>query len=142
MGKENNSIHQIVKQSVASETPLSAADIRRLRKKNTKAIGLYKLVFWVAIALFNVFLFVPLQIPDALQIALIIVSLGCAFIVPIYGIRKHQKILGFLGDTASGPKKSRASDEGRTYISGVRQEGRSFVKAEVDVLEASREPTS
>ena len=142
MGRENTSIHQLVKQSIAAETPLSSADIRSLRRKNDKAIKLYQLVFWVAIALFNVFLFAPMPIPGALQIALIVLSLACAFIVPIYGLRKHRKISDFLEDTSPGPKKSRASDEGKAYISSVRQEGRSFMKAEVEVLEKSREPAA
>ncbi|HKL48227.1 MAG TPA: hypothetical protein VJ882_01105, partial [Desulfuromonadales bacterium] len=60
----------------------------------------------------------------------------------IYGLRKHRKISSFLEDTSPGPKKSRASDEGKAYISSVRQEGRSFMKAEVEVLEKSREPAS
>lgn len=142
MVQANTPIHQLVYQSISTGTALSAGDIRSLREKNEKAIKLYKLAFWVAIAIFNVLIFVPLPLSTSVLIPLAVVALACAFIVPIYGIRKHQKRLNILEDTSPGPKKSRASEEGRAYIASVRQEGRAFVKAEVEALETSRKSTS
>lgn len=142
MGTDNTAIHQLVNESINSGTALSAGDIRQLKKENEKAVKLYKLVFWIAIAIFNVFLWVPMPIPAVLKMGAAAVSLACAFILPIYGIRKHQKHLSFLEETSPGPKKSRASDAGRAYIESVRREDRPFVKAEVEVLETSRESAS
>ncbi|NIQ95955.1 MAG: hypothetical protein GWO11_04300, partial [Desulfuromonadales bacterium] len=93
MATENTAIHQLVNESINNGTALSAQEIRDLKEKNNKAVKLYKLVFWIAIAIFNVFLWVPMPIAAGLKMGVAGLSLACAFILPIYGIRKHNKYL-------------------------------------------------
>ena len=136
---KTNPIHVAVNNAISTGTALTAGDIRNLREKSAQSIKAYKACFWVAIIIFNLAIWVPLPISKVLLIVLAVLSLAIALIVPILGIRKHQKILELLEDSSSGPKKSGAGGARRDYIEQVRKEGRNFVKAEMEALEGSRD---
>lgn len=134
-----NSIPLLVKNAIDTGTALTGRDLWTLRDRNRTAVKAYKLSFWVAIGILNLVLWVPLPLPRALLVAVGIASVAFAFIVPVVGIRKHQRKLELLEEVSPGPKKRRASGPGQAYIEKVRKEGRAFIKGEAEVLEESRQ---
>jgi hypothetical protein len=140
--KKINPIHQLVRDSIHNNTTLSVIDLRKLRSLSEQKVKTFKISFWVAIAIINLMIWVPLpfRIPGALLITIGVVCAGYAFSVPIVMIRKHQQSLELLKLVSQGPKRRSASDAGQKYIDRVKQEGRSFIQAEVDLLEGSRYP--
>ncbi len=137
MNSRQTLIHRTVEQALQDGAPLKPKNIRELREKSEGSIRRAKLSFWLAIAVFNLLIWAPA--PESLDRSVIIIvgviCIAFAMIYPILGIRKHQKNLFFLQDCSPGPKKRKASDEGRAYIEEVKEQGRSFIGAEVEILE-------
>lgn len=134
-----NPIHVAVNDAISSGTALTARDIGSLRKKSAQSIKAYKMLFWAAIVIFNLLIWVPLPISTSLLIALAVLSLATALVGPILGIRKHLRILDLLEESSSGPRKNRVDVSGKAYIEQVRKEGRNFIKAEMEALEGGRD---
>ncbi len=132
-----NSIHRTVQDALSQGRALSRKEILGLREKNRRAITAYKATFWAAIIVFNVLVWVPLPFELNLiaRLAIGATCLVVAFIPPIFGIKQHQRRLERLRDSPRGPKKGKAGAEGKTYIENVRKENRTFIIAEVEVLE-------
>jgi hypothetical protein len=133
-----NPIHGAVENAIRGGTALTAGDIRALREKSSRAITAFKAVFWIALAVFNLLIWVELPIARSLLVALLILAPGVGIIVPMLGIRRQQGLLALLEDASSAPKERRADEPARAYIGQVRKEGRRFVKAEAQVLEEKR----
>ena len=81
----------------------------------------------------------PVQPPPALMLGIGVISIALIFIFPVRKIRAHYGYLELLESVEPGPKKSRASEAGKNYIEQARKDGRTFTRAEVEVLETSRE---
>ena len=133
--------HQAVLAALARGKSLTRSELTALRDKSELTIKLYKLGFWIGLGIFNVILWIDLPIPIPRNILLIIgfMALLAGFGFPIFGIRKHNRCLELLETAEPGPKKSRASDAGKDYIEQAKQDGRTFTRAEIEILEASRE---
>jgi hypothetical protein len=143
MGKKINPIHQLVADAINNGTTLSVEDLKKLRNLSEQKVKTFKISFWVAIAIINLMIWVPLpfRIPGTVLIAIGVICAGFAFSVPIVVIRKHQQCLELLKLASQGPKRRSTSDAGQKYIDRVKGEGRSFIQAEFDLLEGSRYPT-
>ncbi len=131
-------LHNTIAEAIDNGTSLTVKDLREMRAASRKAITGYKGFFWAGIAVLNAILWIPMPFDKALLISLAVVLMAAAIIVPILGLRKHQKILALLEASTSAPKPKNASEAGKAYIERVRKEGRSFVIAEFEVLEGSR----
>lgn len=136
--RQNNIIHQKVRQALSANQALRLEEIIALRKKSREAIRLFKATFWVAIIIFNLVLWVPLPfaLSTAAQVTIGVICLVIAFIPPIFGIRVNQRRLDLLQESSGGPKRSRITTAaGKSYLEQVKEEGRLLIKAEVEVLE-------
>lgn len=140
MSDKSNPVHQIVKDAIGRGTALEAKDIRALRAKSKKASTLFKSVFWVGIAIFNLALWAPLpiEINQSLLYVVAFASLIIALVAPILGLRKHQVNLELLKVTKEIPKKKTASAAGKVYIDQVKKQNRPFVNAEFELLEGGK----
>lgn len=125
-----------VREAVGRGEALPASEIIALRVKHSRAIVLYKGAFWVGIAIFNVALWAPLpfEIARPILVAVAILSLLIAVVVPIFGLKKHQVCLEKLKLTEEKPKRKNLSEAGRAYADQVRQQDRPFTVAEYEVL--------
>ena len=81
----------------------------------------------------------PVKLPPALMLGVGVISIALIFIFPVRTIRSHYGYLELLESVEPGPKKSRASEAGKNYIEQARKDGRTFTRAEVEILETSRE---
>ena len=131
-------IHQTVAEAMDSGTPLTVKDLRELRNRSQKAITNFKGFFWVGVVVLNLVLWVPMPFDKTLVVGAAAVIMVVAFVVPIIGLRKHNKALALLEASLVAPKPRNASEAGKAYIEQVRKEGRSFVVAEYEVIEGSR----
>jgi len=131
-------VHKIVADAVDNGTPLTVKDLRELRARSEKAITGVKGFFWGGVIILNLVLWVPLPFDKTLMIGVAAAIMALAFIIPILGLRKHQKMLALLEASLVAPKPKNASEAGKLYIEKVRKEGRSFVVAEYEVLEGSK----
>lgn len=140
MAAQPSLIHQLIQTAIDNGTTPDVDELRRLRRQSEKQVKTFKTSFWVAIAIINIMIWVPFPFRIPLPL-MVVVGLGCAgfaFSAPILVIRKHQRCLEALKIVGQGPKRRSASDTGQKYIDRVKQEGRSFIQAEVELLEGSR----
>ena len=140
MSDKINPIHQIVKEAIDKGTALKVKEIRVLRAQSTKAVILFKSMFWVGIAIFNLALWapLPLEINKTLLYVVAFIVLVIAVVVPILGLRTHHVNLELLKVTRETPKKKTASESGRVYIDQVKKQDRPFVNAEFELLEGGK----
>jgi len=140
MKKLNTPVHQAVRDAIARGSALNRAEVRALQEKHELAVKLYKLAFWLLDGIFVVLLLVdlPITIDMRLRYSLAFVALVLAILVPLIGIRRHNRCLIVLEGVEPGPKKRRADEAGKGYIEQVRKDGRTFTRAELEILEASR----
>lgn len=140
MSDKVNPIHQIVKEAIDKETALKAKEIRALRAQSKKAVILFKGIFWIGVAIFNLALWapLPLEINKTLLYVVAFIILVIAVVVPILRLRTHQVNLELLKVTGETPKKKTASESGRVYIDQVKKQDRPFVNAEFELLEGSK----
>jgi len=138
MAHKTNPIHQLVLAALERGEPLTLTEIKELRKKSRTTVVACKACFWIAIGVINLLIFAPSpgQINATLLYSLIAICLVLAFPVPILGIRTHNLRLDLLKISTDLPKKKLASEAGKLYIEKVREYDRSFITAEVEVLEA------
>jgi len=137
----NTPVHQTVREAIARGSALNRAEVRALQEKHELAVKLYKLAFWLLDGIFVVLLFVdlPIDLDNRLRYGLAIFALVLAIVVPLIGIRRHNRCITLLEGVEPGPKKSRANEAGKGYIEQVRRDGRTFTRAELEVLETSRD---
>lgn len=140
MSDKANPIHLIIKEAIDKGTALEAKDIRKLRAQIKKSIVLFKSVFWVGIAIFNLALWAPLpaEINKTLLYVIAFVALVIAIVVPIAGLKKHQVNLELLKVTKQALKRKTVSEAGRVYIEQVKKQDRPFVNGEFEALEGSK----
>jgi len=140
MGNKSNEIYQLVQEAIDKGVALEAKDIRELRAKSKKAATLFKSVFWVGIAIFNIALWLPLpiEINRTVLYAVAFLALIVAVIVPILGLKRHQVNLELLKVTTEALKKKTASEAGKVYINQVKKQDRPFVAAEFELLSGSK----
>jgi hypothetical protein len=140
MGNKSNEIYQLVQEAIDNGSALEAKDIRELRAKSKKATTLFKSVFWVGIAIFNMALWLPLpiEINRTVLYAIAFLALIIAVVVPILGLKKHQVNLELLKLTTEALKKKTASESGKVYINQVKKQDRPFVAAEFELLNGSK----
>ncbi len=149
MKNSNTPIHQAVKAAVERGTPLSRAEVRALKEKCEQSVRLFKLLTFVLLGVFTVALWIGIGLIDFLQIelpfhlpsgALLIIGAGSLLLsaVVILTIRRQFRYLALLEVVEPGPKKSRASEAGKSYIEQARKDGRTFTRVEIEVLESSR----
>jgi len=140
MERKPNPIHRMVEDGINNGTAPTVADLRDLRHRSEQKVKTFKISFWVAIAIINLMIWVPLpfKIPFAVLFGIGLLCVGFAFSVPIIMIRRHQQCLESLKLVSQGPKRRSASDAGQKYIDRVKEEGRSFIQAELDLLEGSK----
>ena len=140
MSDSRSPLHDTVQNAIDSGLALDAKDIRALRAQSKKAILLYKGVFWVGVALFNVLLFAPLpfEVHRVVLVTLAFICLLIAIVVPIVGLKKHQLNLELLRVCNEPLKKKTVNDAGRVYIERVKQQDRPFVNVEYELLEGSK----
>mgnify|MGYP001403132239 CR=1 FL=1 len=152
MNNLNTPIHEAVRQAVARGTALSRAEVRALHEKSELAIRLFKISIFVLLGIFVLSLWLglglldpitqvelPFSVPPGVLLGIGLASLVLIFIVPVRKIRRHYQYLELLEGLEPGPKKSRASEAGKDYIEQARKDGRTFTRAEIEVLEASRD---
>ena len=140
MEQKHDPIQRLVSEAIQNGTTLTVTDLRRLRNLSEQKVKTFKISFWVAIAILNLLIWVPFpfKIPLIVLILTGILCVGFAFSAPIVVIRKHQRCLESLKLAPQGPKRRSANNAGQAYIDRVRTEGRSFIQAEVDILEGSK----
>ncbi|PLY02207.1 MAG: hypothetical protein C0624_09105 [Desulfuromonas sp.] len=147
-------VHEAIHQAIERGSALSRAEVRALREKSELAIRLFKISIFVLLGIFVIALWLglglldpvkkvelPFAIPTGVLLGISLASLALIFIVPVRKIRAHFRYLELLEPTEPGPKKSRANDAGKAYIEQARKDGRTFTRAEIEVLEASRDTT-
>lgn len=152
MSNINTPIHQVVRDAIERGSALSRAEVRALTEKSELSIKLYKVSIFVLLGIFVASLWLsfglidpvmevnlPFQVPPTVLLAIGVICLVLIFIVPVRKIRSHYGYIELLEGVEPGPKKSRASEAGKNYIEQARKDGRTFTRAEVEVLEASRE---
>jgi len=140
MSDRRTQLHDEIQKAIDSGVALEAKEIRVMRARNKKAVTMYKCLFWVGVALFNLLLFAPLPV-EIHRTVLVTVAFLCllvAIVVPIVGLRKHQLNLELLGVSNEPLKKKTASEAGRVYIDRVKQQDRPFVNVEHELLEGSK----
>ena len=134
---KNNPVHAMVEETLRRGEPMSFAQIKELRDRSRGAIRQSKIVFWVLIALVNLLFWVPR--PAGVDVLWLVIPgvllLLVAVFYPILNIRNQQRLMFYLEACAAGPKKRRASEEGRAYMEKVKSMGRTFINAELEVLE-------
>jgi hypothetical protein len=133
-------IHQLVQSAIEKGHALEAKDIRVLRAQHKKSITLIKSIFWVGIAVFNMFLFVPLpfEINRKFAIVAAFLALLIAIVVPLLWLKKHQVSLELLQVSNQPLSKKNVNDVGRVYIDQVKRQDRPFVNVEFELLEGSK----
>jgi len=154
MNKLNTPVHEAVREALARGEALSRAEVRALREKSELAIRLFKISIFVLLGIFVSSLWLglgllepvtkvelPFTIPPGVLLGIGLASLALIFIVPVRRIRAHYQYLELLEGSEPGPKKSHASEAGKNYIEQARKDGRTFTRAEIDVLEVSRDLT-
>ncbi|ORJ62951.1 hypothetical protein [Geothermobacter hydrogeniphilus] len=132
-------VHQMVRTALTDGKALTSKLIREQREQSRKAVRQGKMIFWIAITLLNLVVWVKLPIPVPLRFAIGLLALATALIAPIIWSKKHQLKLYLLQDVPEGPKRRKAGPEAKRYIDQVREQGRAYVRAEMDILEAGRE---
>ncbi len=140
MSKKVNLTEQIFKDAIEKGVAPEVSEIIAIRATSKKAIVLFKSVFWVGVAIFNLALWVPLPIElnRTLLYVVAFIVLVIAVVVPIIGLRKHQATLELLKVNKDVLKKKTASEAGRVYIDQVKKQGRPFVNVEFELLEGSK----
>jgi len=150
MDKRMTPVHQAVLAAIERGTPLNRAEIRSLKEKQERAVRLFKLLAFLLLGIFTVVLWIGIGLIDFLQVelpfripsaALLAVGAGTLLLsgLAIVAIRRRYGYLELLEGVEPGPKKSRASDAGKSYIEQARRDGRTFTRAEVEMLESSRD---
>jgi len=140
MSDRRSQLHVEVQNAIDQGAALEAEDILALRTRSKRAILLCKSIFWIGIALFNLFLWVPLPIVinRTILLAVAFLCLLTAIVVPLVGLKKHQLQLELLKVNKELLKKKTVSEAGRAYIDQVRQQDRPLVNIEYELLEGSR----
>lgn len=129
-------VHRAVEAAIENGGVLTLTEIRQLREKSERILTFSKGSVWAGIAVLNLVLWVELPFPTVVSIALGALALLYTFSVPIILIREHQPYLPLLERVSPGPKKRRVNEAGQRYMEQVKEQGRSFIVAEVDVLES------
>ncbi len=137
MSRQNDQISKLFTSAIAGGYAVSGETIVQLREKSEKEITTLKLVFWVAIGLFNLMVWYPFStpVPAILRWGVGIGALAIASLFPVFGIRRHRRILHQLEECSRGPKRSKADSAGQVYMDRVRRQGRYFVRAEYEILQ-------
>jgi hypothetical protein len=140
MSDRRSQLHEQFQNAIDRGDALVANDIRAMRARSKKAIFICKSTFWIGIALFNLFLWVPLPIvvSRTLLLAAAFICLLAAVVVPLIGLKKHQLYLELLKVNRELPKKKTVSEAGRSYIDQVRQQDRPLVNIEYELLTGSK----
>jgi len=155
MNKYATPVHAAVADALERGSALTRAEVRALKEKSELSIRLFKVSIFVLLAIFVLSIWLglglfdpvtkvelPFTIPPGILLGIALISLMIIFIVPVRKIRQHYRYLELLEPSEPGPKKSRASEEGKVYIEQARKDGRTFTVAEAEVLEASRDVKS
>lgn len=135
MANRTSPIHQAVANAVARDTALTLRDIRLLREKSERLLLFFKGNIWAAIAVLNLVVWVDLPLSTAQAFLVGVLAVVYAFTFPIIMIRRHQRYLPLLEKVSTGPKKRRLDAAGQRYVEAVKEQGRSFIVAEVEMLE-------
>lgn len=137
MAQKTHPIKQMVLDAIAGGYTVTGERIQQLRDKSYKEISVLKMVFWVAIGLFNLMVWYPFPAPISatLRWSVGVGALLVAIIFPILGIRRHRGHLAQLEDCTQGPKRRKVNAAGRQYMDRVKKQGRVFVRAEFTLLE-------
>jgi hypothetical protein len=140
MSDRRSQLHVEVQNAIDQGAALETKDILALRTGSKKAILLCKSIFWIGIALFNLFLWVPLPIviSRAILLTAAFICLLAAIVVPLVGLKKHQLRLELLKVNKDPLKKKILSEAGRAYLDQVRRQDRPLVNIEYELLEGSR----
>jgi hypothetical protein len=140
MSDKVNPVRQIVKDAIDRGIALEVSEIRALRSQSKKAIILFKSVFWVGVAIFNLALWAPLpfDINKPILYAIACAAMVTAIVVPILGLKKHQQNLELLKTTSRLLKKKNANEPGKVYIEQVKKQDRPFVVAEFEALDGCK----
>lgn len=140
MSKQTSPIHQRLAEAIDQTSPPTVADLKQLRRHSEQQVKTFKISIWVAIAIINLLIWAPLpfSLPAGVLIALGAGCIGYVFSVPIFMIRRHLRCLEALKLAARGPKRRLAGPSGQQYIDQVKDQGRSFVQAELELLEETR----
>jgi len=131
-------IHSLVREALTAGRALTIRQIRAERDRSRKAIRQGKVIFWVAIALLNLMVWVKIPIPLLLRVGIGLLALMAALIAPIIWSKQHHLNLLLLEQAAEGPKRRKASPAAKKYIDQVREQDRPFIRAEVEILEADK----
>lgn len=140
MSKKSNSIKQIFEEAIEEGVAVEARKIIDLRAASKKAIVIYKGVFWVGIAIFNIALWVPLPIEVNRTFLYLVAFLALivAVVVPILGIKKQQLILEMLKVNKGSLKKKAVDEKAWVYVEQVKNLDRPLLNLEFELLEGSK----
>lgn len=139
MSHQSSPVHRAVETALANDTALTLRDIRVLREKHERILLFFKGNIWAAVAVLNLVVWVDLPLSTATAFAIGGLAVVYAFSLPIVMIRRHQRYLPFFEKVSPGPKKRRVDEAGLRYLERVKEQGRSFIVAEVEVLEGPGE---
>lgn len=140
MSKQTSPIHQRLAGAIDQGSPPTVADLKQLRRHSEQQVKAFKISIWVAIGIINLLIWVPLpfNLPPGVLIVTGVLCVGYVFSIPIVMIRRHLRCLEALKLASRGPKRRLASSAGQRYLDQVKDQGRTFVQAELELLEDNR----
>jgi hypothetical protein len=140
MSKKNNAIQQLFIDAIENGDAVEARRIIDLRAASKKAVVMYKGVFWVGIAIFNLALWAPLPIElnRSFLYFVAFLALIVAVVVPIIGIKKHQVLRELLKVNKEIPKKKTINEKARVYLDQVKNLDRPLLNVEIELLKDSK----
>lgn len=138
MNPHFNPIEQMIHKAITDGSALTIQQIRAQRELSRRAVRQGKAIFWVAIALLNLMVWVQLPIPGLVRVLIGLFALLTALVAPIVWSKKHQLNLLLLEKSDETPKRRKADEKVKTYIDQVREQGRPYIRAELEALERDK----